>query len=197
MKVKKIAEAQLPTRHGDFRILGFETEDGQESCAVLVRGDLASREAPLVRIHSQCLTGDTLGSLRCDCGAQLQEALRLMAREDCGVLVYQPQEGRGIGLMNKLVAYELQDQGVDTVEANEQLGFLADERDYAFCVALLAELGLTRIRLLSNNPKKVEAFRSGPIQVLERVPLEIAPSERAREYLKVKKEKMGHLLSKI
>ncbi len=163
----------------------------------LVAGDLAAAGAVLVRIHSQCLTGDVLASERCDCGDQLHEAMRVISASGRGVLVYQQQEGRGIGLINKIHAYELQDQGLDTVAANIELGFEADQRDYRFPAEILKYLGACQVRLLSNNPEKVLGLEKEGIQVVERVALEISPSSTTQEYLKIKKEKLGHLLSKV
>ncbi|MGI9101877.1 MAG: GTP cyclohydrolase II [Terriglobales bacterium] len=201
--VRKVAEADFPTRWGQFRIYGFEahfpvsangTERRKETAVALVMGDIHSKP-PLVRIHSQCLTGDVFGSLRCDCRQQLEMALSLIAQAGCGVLVYEQQEGRGIGLMAKLQAYELQDRGLDTVEANERLGFAADCREYALPVEVLKALELSRVRLLSNNPDKVAAVEGAGIQVVERVPCEVEPaSAHSQHYLQTKKEKMGHLL---
>ncbi len=204
--MRKVAEADFPTRWGQFRIYGFEgqfpaghngnAERRKETAVALVMGDIHAN-APLVRIHSQCLTGDVFGSLRCDCRQQLEMALSMIAHAGCGVLVYEQQEGRGIGLMAKLQAYELQDRGLDTVEANERLGFAADCREYALPVEVLKALDLKRIRLLSNNPDKVAAVEAAGIRVTERVPCEPEPaSAHSRQYLKTKKEKMGHLFSK-
>lgn len=162
---------------------------------MLKYGDLGDQEkAPLVRIHSQCMTGEVFGSERCDCGPQLQMAMRLISEEGNGVLVYDPQEGRGIGILNKIRAYELQDQGADTVEANEALGFEADERDYRLAVAVLLDLGIQRVRFLSNNPAKVAALEEAGIEVVERVPCEPSSSDQATAYLKTKREKLGHLI---
>jgi len=201
--VRKLAEADFPTRWGQFRILGFEghfaQSDGdrrKESAVALVMGDIHHGKPPLVRIHSQCLTGDVFGSLRCDCRQQLEMALAMIAKAGAGVLVYEQQEGRGIGLMAKLQAYELQDNGLDTVEANERLGFKADMRFYSLPVEVLKALDLTKVRLLSNNPDKVAAVESAGIEVTERVPCEVEPASAYSEhYLNTKKEKMGHLLS--
>ncbi len=200
-QVRKVAEADFPTRWGAFRIYGFEGPAGangsgdKETAVALVMGDIHAC-APLVRIHSQCLTGDVFGSLRCDCRLQLEMALEMIAAAGCGVLVYEQQEGRGIGLMAKLQAYELQDRGLDTVEANEKLGFAADCRQYALPVEVLKALDLRAIRLLSNNPEKVAAVEAAGIAVEERVPCEPEPkSAHSRQYLKTKKEKMGHLFS--
>ena len=192
--LRKIAEARLPTRFGYFRILGLE-DARRGSLVALVKGKLGGRRAPLVRIHSQCLTGDVFGSERCDCRAQLELALRRIARAGAGVLLYEPQEGRGIGLMNKLRAYQLQDRGFDTVEANRRLGFPADRRTYALAAEALRLLGLRRVRLLSNNPEKVGALERAGVEVVERVPCQPAPVRGHRGYLRVKKRKMGHLLT--
>ena len=197
-----MAKAELPTRFGRFTIYGFRGEGPNEEAVALVRGKLngpksssaSKKAAPLVRVHSQCLTGDVLTSLRCDCRAQLELALKMIAKAPAGVLLYLPQEGRGIGLLNKLRAYQLQDQGMDTVEANESLGFAADARDYDFSAQILKQLGATRIRLLSNNPEKVRQLERAGIQVVERVPCQPKISKVSRSYLKVKKSKMGHLL---
>lgn len=194
---RKVAEAKLPTQYGEFRVLGFESNGGAEPAVALVMGDLWSSTPPLVRIHSQCLTGDVFGSSRCDCGWQLQTALKKIFREKCGILIYHLQEGRGIGLLNKLLAYELQDRGSDTVEANQQLGFEADARDYDICADILRLMGVKKVRLMSNNPQKIAALEKHSIQVLERVPLEMRPSGLTRKYLMTKKKKMGHLLKGV
>ena len=194
--VRQVASADFPTRWGQFRIYGFQGDfDGRKEEAVaLVMGDV-SQTAPLVRIHSQCLTGDVFGSLRCDCRQQLELALAMIAKEGAGILIYEQQEGRGIGLMAKLQAYQLQDSGLDTVEANERLGFKADQREFALPAGILKSLGVAAVRLLSNNPDKVAALQRGGVQVTERVPCEVSASEYAEEYLRTKKEKMGHLFS--
>lgn len=192
-----VAEAALPTRYGTFRIYGFEGRGEQEEAVALVRGNLHGRTAPLVRVHSQCLTGDVLTSLRCDCRAQLELSLKKISRAPSGILLYLPQEGRGIGLMNKLRAYQLQDGGMDTVEANEFLGFAADAREYNFPARILKELGVRKIRLLSNNPDKVKQLEAGGIRVVERVPCQPRISRISRAYLKTKKRKMGHLLDSL
>lgn len=195
--VQKKAEANFPTRWGNFRILGFEGLPGNgskiETAVALVMGDIQSRP-PLVRIHSQCLTGDVFGSLRCDCRQQLEMALAMIASEGAGILLYEQQEGRGIGLMAKLQAYELQDNGLDTVQANEELGFKADHREFALPAGMLKALRVDRVRLLSNNPQKVAALEAAGIKVTERVPCEVQPHAHAENYLKTKKEKLGHLL---
>jgi GTP cyclohydrolase II len=190
-----MASADFPTRWGNFRIFGFRSQvDGgkQEEAVALVMGDVHAIP-PLVRIHSQCLTGDVFGSLRCDCRQQLEMALAMIAEQGAGVLIYEQQEGRGIGLMAKLQAYELQDSGLDTVEANERLGFKADHREFKVPGEILKALNISRVRLLSNNPDKVSALEKAGIQVTERVPCEVEPSSHATDYLKTKKEKLGHL----
>jgi 3,4-dihydroxy 2-butanone 4-phosphate synthase/GTP cyclohydrolase II len=197
MIFQKVPRAKLPTRFGEFTIYGFRHPDGGEEAVALVAGDLSAEGAVLVRIHSQCLTGDVLCSDRCDCGAQLHESMRLVAAAGRGVVIYQQQEGRGIGLINKIHAYELQDQGLDTVAANIELGFEADQRNYQFPAEILKYLGACRVRLLSNNPEKVLGLENEGIQVEERVALEISPNSTTQDYLKIKKEKLGHLLSKV
>ena len=189
-----IAQAELPTRYGRFKIYGFRGQRPEEEAVALVRGNISGRVAPLVRVHSQCLTGDVLTSLRCDCRAQLELSLKKIGRAPSGILLYLPQEGRGIGLMNKLRAYELQDGGMDTVEANVSLGFAADAREYDFPAKILKKLGATKIRLLSNNPDKVKQLESAGIKVVERVPCQPRISKISRAYLQTKKSKMGHLL---
>ena len=192
-----VAHAELPTRYGRFTIYGFKGRGPMEEAIALVRGNLKGKSAPLVRVHSQCLTGDVLTSLRCDCRAQLELSLQKIGRASAGVLLYLPQEGRGIGLMNKLRAYQLQDGGMDTVEANESLGFAADAREYEFSGKILKKLGATRIRLLSNNPEKVRQLERAGIRVVERVPCQPRISKVSRAYLQTKKAKMGHLLDRI
>jgi 3,4-dihydroxy 2-butanone 4-phosphate synthase/GTP cyclohydrolase II len=192
-----VPRAKLPTRLGEFTIFGFRDPDTGEEAVALVAGELVPDKVVLARIHSQCLTGDVFHSERCDCGDQLHEAMRLIAGAGQGILIYQQQEGRGIGLINKIRAYELQDQGLDTVTANLELGFQADLRDYHFPAEILKYLGVRVIRLLSNNPEKVRGLENEGIRVQERVPLEIAPNSSTQEYLKIKKEKLGHLLSKV
>lgn len=192
-----VAHAALPTRFGRFRIYGFQGRAEQEEAIALVRGKLNGKSSPLVRVHSQCLTGDVLASLRCDCRAQLELSLRKIAQAPSGILLYLPQEGRGIGLMNKLRAYQLQDRGMDTVEANESLGFAADARDYDFSAEILKNLGATQIRLLSNNPEKVRQLERAGIRVTQRVACQPRVSKPSRAYLRTKKSKMGHLLDGI
>ena len=203
-EVRQVASADFPTRWGQFRIYGFRGEfdpkDGDgaakrvEEAIALVMGDVHSA-APLVRIHSQCLTGDVFHSLRCDCRQQLELSLSMIADESAGILIYEQQEGRGIGLMSKLQAYELQDAGLDTVEANERLGFKNDYREFTLPAEILKKLGVTQVRLLSNNPEKVEALERAGVRVVERVPCEVTPSPHAEEYLRTKKEKLGHLFT--
>ena len=193
----KVAEANFPSRFGHFRIYGFEWRNGDsiEESVVLRMGDLiAPGEPPLVRIHSQCLTGDVFHSLRCDCRSQLELSLNLIAEAGRGLLIYEHQEGRGIGLLNKLRAYELQDEGFDTVEANERLGFDADLRDYAMPGEILRYFGVRQVRLLSNNPEKIAALERAGVAVTERIPCIVAPHESSEGYLRTKKQKLGHLL---
>ena len=194
--LSQAAEADFPTEYGLFRIYGFEGRTGTrvEEAVVLKMGDVLNGPPPLLRIHSQCLTGDVFHSLRCDCRAQLELALKTIASEGRGLLIYEHQEGRGIGLMNKLRAYELQDQGADTVEANEQLGFEADLRGYALPGAILRHFGLRAVRLMSNNPEKIEALERAGVSVTERVPCLVTPMDSTEDYMRTKKEKMGHLL---
>jgi len=197
-----VARAELPTRYGRFTIHGFRGTAPEDEAVALVRGNIrgpfqSKNSVPLVRVHSQCLTGDVLASLRCDCRAQLELSLKRISQARSGVLLYLPQEGRGIGLMNKLRAYELQDEGMDTVEANESLGFAADARDYDFPAQILKKLGARQIRLLSNNPEKVRQLEAAGIRVLERVPCQPRISKISRAYLQTKKKKMGHLLKGV
>ena len=192
-RIRIVARAKLPTRFGPFEILGFEGRNPVESAVALVHGRVRG-QTPLVRIHSQCLTGDVLASERCDCRAQLELSLALITEEGRGLLIYEHQEGRGIGLLNKLRAYELQDRGADTVEANEQLGFDADLRSYELPGAILRYFRLTKVRLISNNPEKVEAVERAGLQVVERVPCLVDPVDSSEAYLRTKKDKMGHLI---
>ena len=193
--VTEVAEADFPTEYGPFRIHGFESRSGDrvEEAVALRMGEIRTGPPPLLRIHSQCLTGDVFHSLRCDCRAQLEIALREVAREGRGIIIYEQQEGRGIGLMNKLRAYALQDQGADTVEANQQLGFENDLRRYTMPGAILRHLGVSAVRLLSNNPDKVRALEDSGVRVAERVPCIAEEHESRRGYLETKREKMGHL----
>jgi 3,4-dihydroxy 2-butanone 4-phosphate synthase/GTP cyclohydrolase II len=195
--VRRIATAELPTAHGAFRIYAYENLIDNETHVALVRGDIGDGENVLVRVHSKCLTGDVFHSSRCDCGPQLDTALARIAEEGRGVLLYLNQEGRGIGLANKLRAYELQDQGLDTVEANERLGFKADQRDYGIGAQILSDLGIHTMRLLTNNPRKFVGLQGYGLSISSAVPLEIPASESTRKYLKAKKDKLGHKLSSV
>jgi 3,4-dihydroxy 2-butanone 4-phosphate synthase/GTP cyclohydrolase II len=195
--VRKVASAKLPTDHGEFAIHAFENQLDKQTHVALVFGEVGDGRNIIVRVHSQCLTGDVLHSIRCDCGAQLDTAMERIAKEGRGVLLYLNQEGRGIGLANKIRAYELQDQGFDTVEANERLGFKADQRDYGIGVQILRDLGVRSMRLLSNNPRKLVGVEGYGLSVSEWIPLEIPASDSTRRYLKTKKEKMGHKLSSV
>jgi 3,4-dihydroxy 2-butanone 4-phosphate synthase / GTP cyclohydrolase II len=197
MNFDKVPHAKLPTSLGDFIIHGFRDLDSGEEAVALVIGNPTPAAVALVRIHSQCLTGDVFSSRRCDCGDQLVAAMSLIAKAESGVLIYQQQEGRGIGLINKIHAYELQDNGLDTVAANITLGFEADMRDYRMPAEILKYLGAMRIHLLSNNPEKVQGLEQEGINVEKRIPLEISPHTFSRDYLKIKKEKLGHLLNEV
>ncbi|MBQ0763011.1 MULTISPECIES: GTP cyclohydrolase II [Marinobacter] len=195
MAVRYIETCRLPTPFGVFEMHGFEEPDTGKEHVALTLGDLAGDEPMLVRTHSECLTGDALYSMRCDCGYQLEEALRSIAREGRGILMYLRQEGRGIGLLNKIRAYNLQDQGADTVEANERLGFAADLRDYSMCKDMLEHLGIKRLRLMTNNPRKVKALSSYGIEVVERVELQVGRNPHNEHYLDTKQSKLGHFLA--
>src|SRR6202023_3402926 len=195
VELQMVAQAKLPTRYGDFMIYGFKGAGALDEAVALVRGSLKGKVAPLVRVHSQCLTGDVLASMRCDCRAQLEMSLREIGRASSGVLIYLPQEGRGIGLMNKLRAYQLQDGGMDTVEANERLGFAADSRDYRFSAETLRLLGVRSVRLLSNNPDKVQQLERYGVRVVERVPCQPPNSRASLAYLRTKSAKLGHILA--
>src|SRR5215218_4659426 len=193
--VERVAEARLPTETGEFRIIGFRSLVSDEEFVALVKGDLKADQPSLVRIHSQCMTGDVFGSVKCGCGRQLQAAMKLIEEEGHGAIVYQQQEGRGIGIINKIRAYALQDEGADTIEANERLGFEADMRRYEQCAEILVQLGLRDVRVMSDNPSKIHALRQAGLKVVERVRLKVEPHDAFINYLKTKKEKMGHLVS--
>ncbi|RPH57730.1 bifunctional 3,4-dihydroxy-2-butanone-4-phosphate synthase/GTP cyclohydrolase II [bacterium] len=195
--VRKVASPKLPTIYGDFRIHAYRSDVTGDENVALVMGEIDPEEPVLVRVHSQCLTGDIFGSCRCDCGPQLEQALEHIAREGKGLLLYLLQEGRGIGLMNKLRAYELQEQGHDTVEANERLGFRPDQRDYGIGAQILRDLGVRKMRLMTNNPSKYIALNGYGLEIVERIPLEVPPTEDSREYLRAKREKLGHLLKLV
>ena len=192
--VERVVEARLPTEFGEFDVVGFRSLIDEKHHIAMVKGDVAGAEDVLVRVHSECLTGDVFHSLRCDCGEQLEHALERIDREGLGVLLYMAQEGRGIGLLNKLLAYELQEQGLDTVEANLELGFPADARDYGIGNQILADLGLSTIRILTNNPKKLTGIEGFGLTVVEQVPIEVLPNEENARYLATKREKLGHRL---
>ena len=194
ISVEKVASAKLPTHTGDFRIAGYRSLNSNEEFVVLYKGEMRKDVPTLVRIHSQCLTGDVFGSIKCDCGLQLKRAMELIEAEGRGAIVYQQQEGRGIGIINKIRAYALQDEGADTVEANEKLGFAIDAREYQQCAEILFDLGLCKVRVMSNNPDKMAALKKAGLKVVERVPIEVESEEPAAHYLRTKKEKLGHLL---
>ncbi|WP_293730931.1 GTP cyclohydrolase II [uncultured Actinobacillus sp.] len=193
-KIQRVTEATLPTEFGIFKIVGFEFPDTKKEHVALVMGDVADGEPVLARIHSECLTGDALHSLKCDCGFQLASALRQISEEGRGVLIYHREEGRGIGLINKIRAYSLQDQGMDTIEANLALGFKADERNFSVCADIFELLGVKAVRLLTNNPNKIDTMKQDGINVVERVPLNVGENRYNTEYLDTKAKKMGHYI---
>jgi len=194
LSVERVAVAQLPTEWGDFKIAGYRSLTSNEEFVALFKGELRREVPTLVRIHSQCLTGDVFGSTKCDCGEQLHQTMQMIEKEGRGAIVYQQQEGRGIGILNKIRAYALQDEGADTVEANEKLGLAVDLREYRQCAEILFDLGLCQVRVISNNPLKLRALEEAGLNIVERVSIQVAPTERAAGYLRTKKEKLGHLL---
>jgi 3,4-dihydroxy 2-butanone 4-phosphate synthase/GTP cyclohydrolase II len=195
LSVERVAVATLPTEWGEFQIAGYRSLTSDEEFVALFKGELRRDVPTLVRIHSQCLTGDVFGSTKCDCGPQLHQTMQMIEREGRGAIVYQQQEGRGIGILNKIRAYALQDKGADTVEANEQLGLAVDSREYRQCAEVLFDLGLCQVRVISNNPLKLRALEEAGLKIVERVSIQVEQPERAGGYLRTKKEKMGHLLT--
>ena len=192
--MQKIAEAHLPTQIGEFKIAGYQSLTSNEEFVALYKGEMRAHIPTLVRIHSQCLTGDVFGSTKCDCGLQLRKAMELIEQAGRGAIVYQQQEGRGIGIINKIRAYALQDEGADTIEANEKLGFAIDAREYQQCAEILFDLGLCKVLVMSNNPDKIKALEKAGLQVIDRVAIEVEAQEPAAHYLRTKKEKMGHFI---
>jgi len=195
LSVERVAEARLPTEWGDFQIAGYRSLISSEEFVVLYKGEMRPDVPTLVRIHSQCLTGDVFGSTKCDCGEQLHRTMQMIEAEGRGAIVYQQQEGRGIGILNKIRAYALQDDGADTVEANERLGLAVDSREYRQCAEVLFDLGLCKVKVISNNPGKLQALEEGGLEIAERVSIEVNSSAPAAKYMRTKKEKMGHLLN--
>ncbi len=195
LTVERVATAKLPTEAGEFLIAGYRSLISTEEFVVLFKGPMDGDVPTLVRIHSQCLTGDVFGSIKCDCGPQLHKTIEMIEAEGRGAIVYQQQEGRGIGIINKIRAYALQDEGADTVEANEALGFAVDARDYQQCAEILFDLGLCKVKVISNNPDKLAALERAGLKIVERIPIEIETTPPAAHYLRTKKEKMGHILS--
>lgn len=192
--VERVATAKLPTKRGQFMIAGYRSLNSDEEFVVIYKGEMEADVPTLVRIHSQCLTGDVFGSIKCDCGPQLHAAMEMIEAEGRGAIVYQQQEGRGIGILNKIRAYALQDEGADTVEANQKLGFAVDARNYQQCAEILFDLGLCKVRVISNNPDKLRALEKAGLRIVERIPIEIKTEQAAAHYLRTKKEKLGHLL---
>ena len=197
LSVARVADAKLPTERGEFRIAGYRSLDSGEEFVCIYKGEINPDIPTLARIHSQCLTGDVFGSTKCDCGRQLHRAMELIELEGCGAIVYQLQEGRGIGIINKIRAYALQDEGADTIEANERLGFAVDLREYRQCAEILFDLGICKVRIMSNNPLKLRAMEDAGLKVVDRVPIEVESTDAAANYLRTKKQKMGHLLESI
>ncbi|MCA1593188.1 MAG: GTP cyclohydrolase II [Acidobacteria bacterium] len=197
LTVERVSSARLPTGAGEFRIAGYRSKTSDEEFVALFKGEIRADVPTLARIHSQCLTGDVFGSTKCDCGPQLHRAMELIEREGSGAIVYQLQEGRGIGIINKIRAYALQDEGADTIEANERLGLAVDLREYRQCAEVLFDLGLCQVRMMSNNPLKLRAMEEAGLRIVERVALQVEPGEAAVHYLRTKREKMGHLLDTI
>jgi GTP cyclohydrolase II len=194
LSVERVAIARLPTEWGDFQIAGYRSLTSKEEFVALFKGEMRREIPTLVRIHSQCLTGDVFGSTKCDCGPQLHQTMRMIEREGRGAIVYQQQEGRGIGILNKIRAYALQDEGADTVEANERLGLAVDLRNYKQCAEVLFDLGLCQVKVISNNPLKLRALEKAGLRIVERVSIQVEPTENAAHYLRTKKQKLGHLL---
>lgn len=192
--VELVATAKLPTETGEFKIAGYRSLISDEEFVVIYKGEMNAEVPTLVRIHSQCLTGDVFGSIKCDCGPQLHKAMEMIEADGRGAVVYQQQEGRGIGIINKIRAYALQDEGADTVEANERLGFAVDSRNYQQCAEILFDLGLCKVRVISNNPDKLKALEAAGLRVIERIPIEVPSGKSAAHYMRTKKEKMGHLI---
>ena len=197
LSVERVAIARLPTEVGEFKIAGYRSLTSCEEFVAIYKGEISTRLPTLVRIHSQCLTGDVFGSTKCDCGPQLRRTMEMIELEGCGAIVYQLQEGRGIGIINKIRAYALQDEGADTIEANERLGLCIDLREYRQCAEILFNLGLCRVRLLSNNPLKLQAIEDAGLEIVERIAIEVEPTDAAMQYLRTKKQRIGHLLEKV
>jgi 3,4-dihydroxy 2-butanone 4-phosphate synthase/GTP cyclohydrolase II len=196
--IEKVAEARLPTEFGEFRIAGYKSLTGDEEFVCVYKGEFSEDAAAVpVRIHSQCLTGDVFHSTKCDCGLQLKSTMETIEKEGRGAIVYQQQEGRGIGIINKIRAYALQDEGADTIEANELLGLEVDLREYDQCVEILRDLGIKKVKAMSNNPEKLKAMRDGGLEIIERIPIEFTPSKDTQKYLSVKKFRMGHILNLV